>query len=159
MARLKARLNTVECKIQPQIPWGPEANLITSLFFFTLNKPRSSSMRHWQLIGLGRAQVHSSALCGACLGGAGQSMSLRTACNHCNTAMKSRVKHQEIAGAPEDLRRTANMFLFQKENQGHCNTTPRGLWSYPRTEIHVKQLFRPRLSWTQGPDDACVCNK
>lgn len=42
-------------------------------------------------------------------------MSLRTACNHCNTPMKSRVKHQEIAGAPQDLRRTANMLPFPKQ--------------------------------------------
>lgn len=46
-------------------------------------------------------------------------MSLRTACNHCNTPMKSRVKHQEIAGAPEDLRETANILPSPKAKQGH----------------------------------------
>lgn len=55
VARLQARHSTAECKTQPQIPQGPQANLIKSLFFLTLDKRRSSSMRHWQLIGLGRA--------------------------------------------------------------------------------------------------------
>lgn len=44
-------------------------------------------------------------------------MSLRTACNHCNTPMKSRVKHQEIAGAPQDLRKTANMLPLPKNTK------------------------------------------
>lgn len=57
-------------------------------------------------------------------------MSLRTACNHCNTPMKSRVKHQEIAGAPEDLWKTANMLGTPRAGQGHCNTAPTGpTWS------------------------------
>lgn len=36
-------------------------------------------------------------------------MFLRMACNHCTTAMKCRVKRQEIAGALEDPRGTANV--------------------------------------------------
>lgn len=79
-------------------------------------------------------------------------MSLRTACNHCNTPMKSRVKHQEIAGAPEDLRKTANMLPIPKANQGHWNRAPKGLrWSL-RTELRIKWLFWPKVSSNQGPD-------
>lgn len=76
-------------------------------------------------------------------------MSLRTACNHCNTPMKSRVKHQEIAGAPEDLRKTANMLPTSKADQGHCNTAPNGLWWSIWTELHLKLLFDPTLSFNQ----------
>jgi len=31
--------------------------------------------------------------------------------------MKSRVKHQEIAGAPQDLRKTANMLPLPKQTK------------------------------------------
>ena len=53
-------------------------------------------------------------------------MSLRTACNHCNTPMKSRVKHQEIAGAPEDLRKTANMLPIPKQTKDTGTQLPKG---------------------------------
>lgn len=65
-------------------------------------------------------------------------MSLRTACNHCNTPMKSRVKHQEIAGAPEDLRETANILHSPKAKQGH---SPR------RTRMSHRSGIAIHMSW------------
>lgn len=65
-------------------------------------------------------------------------MSLRTACNHCNTPMKSRVKHQEIAGAPEDLSETANILPSPKAKQGH---SPR------RTRMSHRNRIAVRMGW------------
>lgn len=65
-------------------------------------------------------------------------MSLRTACNHCNTPMKSRVKHQEIAGAPEDLSETANILPGPKAKQGH---SPR------RTRMNHRSRIAVRMGW------------
>lgn len=67
-------------------------------------------------------------------------MSLRTACNHCNTPMKSRVKHQEIAGAPEDLRETANILPSPKAKQGH---------SSQRTRMSHRSGIAVRTGWRE----------
>lgn len=40
--------------------------------------------------------------------------------------MKSRVKHQEIAGAPEDLRKTANMLPLPKQTKDTSTKLPKG---------------------------------
>lgn len=72
-------------------------------------------------------------------------MSLRTACNHCNTPMKSRVKHQEIAGAPEDLRETANILPSPRTKQGH---------STQRTRMIQRSGIAAHKSW--GGDHAGV---
>lgn len=39
--------------------------------------------------------------------------------------MKSRVKHQEIAGAPEDLRKTANMLPLPKQTKDTATQHPK----------------------------------
>lgn len=67
-------------------------------------------------------------------------MSLRTACNHCNTPMKSRVKHQEIAGAPEDLRKTANTLPFPKQTK---DTATQATNSYgdPQVQGNLRRLL------------------
>lgn len=70
-------------------------------------------------------------------------MSLRTACNHCNTPMKSRVKHQEIAGAPKHLRKTANMFPLPKQGKDTATQHPKDCGD-PQAIILIIMIMSPR---------------